>query len=277
MGATKVHTSVCPHISTLPAPASGAETAHKSTRATRIPHLALRAPQEKKKRWHGTAHISTPSHIPRLALRAPQEARRVNEDGAHISTEPRHPSLSRTPCSTERKVRGGSAHIHSVTDPLHPLHSPLRRRKKVEERCGNSGLHPPPPHSCPPTAVCVCVRCAALPLPLAKYPVLAHPPSARNSKSSLSASKPRVPAVEARRPCKIIARAAAAGGGAAKGVAVAVRPKGLLLLRVCGSPKVAEGGLVVSGVGGAGGLQCIGASTEGRHGRREKRRREKGR
>jgi hypothetical protein len=77
--------------------------------------------------------------------------------------------------------------------------------------------------------------------------------------------------VEARRPCKIIAWAAAAGGGAAKGVAVAIRPRGLLLLRVCGSPKVAEGGLVVSGVGGAGGCSASGPQTEGRHGRREKR------
>ncbi|KAJ7789664.1 hypothetical protein B0H14DRAFT_2627019 [Mycena olivaceomarginata] len=119
-----------------------------------------------------------------------------------------------------------------------------------------------------------CVRCAALPLPLAKYPSSHTPICAKLEILPLGLETP-----------------GAGGGGApsmqnncagrccwwraAKGVAVAVRPKGLLLLRVCGSPKVAEGGLVVSGVGGAGGCSASGPQTEGRHGRREKRRREK--
>ncbi|KAJ7789663.1 hypothetical protein B0H14DRAFT_3502777 [Mycena olivaceomarginata] len=139
-----------PHISTLPAPASGAETAHKSTRATRIPHLALRAPQEKKKGGMGRRTYPPVAH-PRLALRAPQEARRVNEDGAIYPPNPvTHPCLAlRAP--QERKVRG-SAHIHSVTDPLHPLHSRSAEERKLKSGAGT--VDTSTPASCPRDAQC---------------------------------------------------------------------------------------------------------------------------
>ncbi|KAJ7881578.1 hypothetical protein B0H14DRAFT_3129034 [Mycena olivaceomarginata] len=284
----------------------GTGTAHISTpSSSHIPRLALRAPQEARKVIEDSAHISNPvthplsrtpcstrkkrarrerTHPPRqgspalASLPAPQkkESRRaVREQRIHPPpprASPRRPVRNRCQTSVARQTT-----VARAAHPKTTQKQPKENKTKPKKTHPSKGL-------LPPTAVCVCVRCAALPLvpplSLAKYPS-SHTPSARNSKSSLSASKPRAPAVEARRPRKRIARAAAAGGGAAKGVAVAVRPKGLLLLRVCGSPKVAEGGEArrVSGVGGAGGCSASGAESEGQHGpsREEAKRKRKDR